>query len=86
MMFDGFAFHECILEINADGRTQKSRISAPRAVIEAQFLHWVEQASRASVPVMVKLYHVTPNCDQKDSVSFFNPSYAAGYEEGDFHV
>lgn len=94
MMFGDFDVYECVLEVDTDGRTQSSRICAPRPVIETQFLHWVEQASHSSTPVKVGLYRMIPIYDQvskrwienRIGVSFCNFAYLSIHTEGGSYV
>lgn len=93
-MFGDFSAYECVLEIDVDGGIHSSRICAPRPVIEAQFLRYVEQASHSSTPVKVELYRMAPIYSQfskqwielRNSVSFCNFAYLSMHTEEDPYV
>lgn len=82
-----FETFDCVIEVNVNGEVQRSGMSAPRIIIEQQFMSLVQQAAQANAPVIVTLSRNVPVYNEFDgnwieresSITFSNSYY--NYED-----
>jgi hypothetical protein len=74
-MYNAMKVYECILEIETEGGTQTTQLTAPRIMIENHFLSLLEQAIAAPVPVMIKLSRVERVWSQYDNQNLNHEYY-----------
>lgn len=82
-------FFDVDIEVTTPDGTSVSSISAPKMMVEREFLSLVLKASRVSDPVKIKIKRMIPvhsqldNCmyDRECSIEFMNHAYTRSYGE-----
>ena len=59
-VFERMEAHACTLYIEANGQIQHRTLTAPRMVLEGEFMSLVNQAIHSEFPVMIKMSRQVP--------------------------